>query len=180
MARSDPSIVMEKAAGIRLLILDVDGVLTDGSIVYTAEGVQVQSFHVHDGLGLKLLMKAGVRVVIISSRQSGALAKRASELGIDRIYQGVQDKLAVYREVLESFSVADEDVCAVGDDWVDLPILRRVGLSVAVQDASDPLRDYVDFMTSRPGGKGAVREVCDLILKARHLWGESLNPYLSV
>ncbi len=178
MARTDPHILLEKAAKVRLLVLDVDGVMTDGRIVYTTDGAQIHSFHVHDGLGVKLLMTAGVDVAVISSRTSSAVERRVRELGIGILRQGVSGKLPVYEEIRDGCMVHDEEVCAVGDDWVDLPVLLRVGLSVAVRDARPPLQDYVDYVTGCPGGGGAVREVCDLILRARQAWGKCLEPYL--
>ncbi len=171
--------VLERAARVRLLALDVDGVLTDGSIVYTESGEQVQGFHVHDGLGIKLLMEAGVEVAIISSRSTGALVRRAKELGIARAYQGVRDKIQVYEGILHELGLEDGEVAYVGDDWVDLPLLKRVGLAVAVADATAPMKDHVHYVTRIPGGQGAVREVCDLILTAKGLWNDLLNSMLT-
>ena len=176
MAPSFQPDLIERASRIRLLALDVDGVLTPGTIVYTEEGVQVQSFHVQDGLGIRMVAsRAGVEVAVISSRHSKALSIRAGELGISRVHQGVKDKLRVYRSLLQELGLEEREVAYVGDDWVDLPILKRVGLSVAVGDAASPLKDHVHFVTTRPGGKGAVREVCDLILAAKGLWDDLLQ-----
>ncbi|NDY41725.1 HAD-IIIA family hydrolase [Dissulfurirhabdus thermomarina] len=179
MPHTDPDILLEKARRIRLLVLDVDGVLTDGRITYTAEGVQVQSFHVRDGFGIKRLQEAGVAVAILSARRSEALARRAAELGIDRVIQGKESKTAAFDGLLAETGLTDDEVAYVGDDWVDLPILRRVGLAVAVADAAPPLADYAHFVTARPGGRGAVREVCDLILRAQNRWADCLNRYLN-
>ncbi len=177
--RLDRSLLMEKAAGIRLLVLDVDGVLTDGSIVYDAHGSQIQAFHVHDGLGLKLLERAGVHVAIISSRTSGALEIRAGELGIKFLRQGIRDKVAAYEEIRADLGVSEDETAYMGDDWVDIRMLKVAGLAVVVPDATEPVKDYAHYVTSRRGGHGAVREVCDLILRASGRWGDFLNEYAS-
>ncbi len=175
--RLDPALVTEKASRIRLLVLDVDGVLTDGSIVYDASGSQIQSFHVHDGLGIKLLERAGVHTAIISSRKSAALVRRTEELGIRFVFQGIFDKLAAYGEIASELGISDEETAYIGDDWVDIRMLRLAGLAVVVPDAPEPVKNYAHYVTGKPGGRGAVREVCDLILRARGKWGELLNQY---
>ncbi len=175
--RLDPTLVMKRASCIRLLVLDVDGVLTDGSIVYDAEGSQIQSFHVHDGLGIKLLERAGVQTAIISSRKSAALARRAEELNISFVFQGVSDKISAYNEIAEALGISEEETAYMGDDWVDISMLRLAGLAVVVPDAPVPVKDYAHYVTEKPGGRGAVREVCELILRARGKWGELLNQY---
>jgi len=175
--RLDPALVTEKASRIRLLVLDVDGVLTDGSIVYDASGSQIQSFHVHDGLGIKLLERAGVHTAIISSRKSAALDRRAEELDIRFVFQGISDKLAAYGEIASELGISDEETAYIGDDWVDIRMLRLAGLAVVVPDAPEPVKNYAHYVTGKPGGRGAVREVCDLILRARGKWGELLNQY---
>ncbi len=170
--------LLSKAASIELLVLDVDGVLTDGRIVYSTDGQQVLSFHVHDGLGIKLLSESGVKIAIISARKSQALERRASELGIHFLYQGVSDKAACFRQLLTRLGLSPEKVAAVGDDLVDLPILKSVGLSVIVQNAASGLSDHVDYTTERPGGAGAVREVCELILKGKKKWAYYFDRFL--
>lgn len=155
---------------VRLLLLDVDGVLSDGRIVYDAHGTELKSFDVKDGLGIKMLQRVGVEVGIITGRTSKVVTVRAKELGIDILYQGVADKSLPYDEILKSRGLRDHEVAYVGDDVVDLPILRRVGFAVATADAVDDIRPYVHYVTNRPGGRGAVREVCDLMLKARGDW----------
>ncbi len=178
--RLDPALLMERAARVRLLVLDVDGVLTDGRIVYDSRGRQIQAFHVHDGLGLKLLDMAGVYVAIISSRRSKALAIRAEELNIRFVYQGVSDKISVYRTMAGDLGVTESETAYVGDDWVDIKMLRRVGLAVVVPDSPEPVKDYAHYVTERSGGAGAVREVCDLILRAQGKWSELLNRYAAI
>ncbi|MGB9712907.1 MAG: KdsC family phosphatase [Dissulfurimicrobium sp.] len=180
MAHIDMQILLAKAARIRLFISDVDGVLTDGSIVYNAKGEQIHAFNVQDGFGLKLLKRAGIEVALISSRTSMAVEKRAMELSIERVFQGRTEKMTVYKTILAELGIKDEDAAYIGDDWADLPLLKRVGLSVAVSDAAYPLHDHVDYVTQRGGGKGAVREVCDLILKAQNKWGVFLNEDLNL
>ncbi len=175
--RLDRTLLMEKASHVRLLVLDVDGVLTDGSIVYDAQGSQIQSFHVHDGLGLKLLERAGVHTAIISSRRSEALSRRAKELNIEFVYQGVSDKVAAYNEIVSSLGVSSEETAYIGDDWVDIRMLRLAGLAVVVPDSPVPVKDYAHYVTEKHGGRGAVREVCDLILRAKGKWGDLLNDY---
>ena len=179
MAHIDKELLMTKAREIRLLALDVDGVLTDGSIVYTSQGKQVQSFHVHDGLGLKLLSLAGIYVAILSSRSSRALAIRAEELGIKLVYQGLPDKIGVYEEIKEKLGIEDKEVAYIGDDWVDLPLLQKAGLAIIVANAARSMEDYVDYITQLPGGRGAVREVCELILESQNRRSEFLNHYLN-
>ena len=182
MTHIDPQLLLAKAARVRLLVTDVDGVLTDGSIIYNGHEEQIQIFHVHDGFGLKLLKKAEIEVAIISSRFSRALSKRASELGIVKVFQGQNDKLVTYQNLLNELDITDGEACYIGDDWVDLPLLKRVGFSVAVADATPPLHDYVDYITGKDGGRGAVREVCDLILRAKNkspaFLNEIINPGL--
>ena len=175
----DLSLLMEKASRIRLLVLDVDGVLTDGSIVYDSSGSQVQAFHVHDGLGLKLLEKAGINIAIISSRTSAPLEKRACELGIKFVVQGSRNKTAAYEEIRAELNVTTDETAYIGDDWVDIPMLKRVGLAVVVANSTEPMKNHAHYVTQRPGGRGAVREVCDLLLKATGKWGELLNGYLA-
>lgn len=179
MAHIDPQVLLAKALRVRLLAIDVDGVLTDGSVIYNAMGEQIQSFNVHDGLGLKLLKKAGIEVAIISSRISKALEIRAGELSIKKVFQGQTDKTAAYHMILSELGIQDEEVAYIGDDWPDLPLLKRVGLSIAVQNAAYPLHDHVDYVTKAEGGRGAVREVCDLILKAKNKWGDFLNEIIN-
>jgi 3-deoxy-D-manno-octulosonate 8-phosphate phosphatase (KDO 8-P phosphatase) len=162
---------------IRLLLLDVDGVLTDGRITYDSQGAESKSFDVKDGHGLKLLQRAGVQVGIITGRCSDIVALRARELGIDILYQGAKDKLEPYNQILQRLDLRDENVAYMGDDLVDLPVLQRVGFAVTVADAVDDLKPLVHHVTRRPGGRGAVREVCDLLLKEAGHWDEVTRRY---
>ncbi|NOY13109.1 MAG: HAD family hydrolase [Deltaproteobacteria bacterium] len=162
---------------IKLLLLDVDGVMTDGRIIYDNQGNELKAFDVKDGHGLKMLQRAGIKVGIITGRRSELVARRAAELGIDILRQGALSKLDPYRELLAEQGLADEQVAYVGDDLVDLPILRRVGFSATVADAVAELLPLVDYVTRRPGGRGAVREICDLLIRASGQWDELTRRY---
>ncbi|MEJ2201996.1 MAG: HAD-IIIA family hydrolase [Desulfuromonadaceae bacterium] len=164
-------------AQIKLLLLDVDGVLTDGRISYDNDGLESKSFDVKDGHGLKLVQRAGIRVGIITGRSSEVVAVRAKELGIDLVYQGAKDKLIPYLELLQTLGLADEEVAYVGDDLVDLPLLRRVGFAATVADAVDDVKPWVDYVARRPGGRGAVREICDFLLKNSGAWSRVTARY---
>jgi len=165
---------------IKLLLLDVDGVLTDGRIVYGSGGQEFKAFDVKDGHGLKLLQRAGVSIGIITGRDSEVVTRRASELDVEYLYQGAKDKLAPYREILQKSGLRDEEIAYVGDDLIDLPILRRVGFSATVADAVDEVKGHVDYVASRPGGRGAVREICDVLLRSIGQWDEVTSRYFNV
>ena len=169
--------IIEKAKAIKLLILDVDGVLTDGRIIYDDKGGELKCFDAKDGHGIKLLMRSGIELGIISGRESRAVGYRAKELGISILYQRIFDKVRVYEKILEEKGLADNQVCFIGDDLVDMPLLKRVGFSVAVVDGSEYLKEVVDYVTVKNGGNGAVREVCELILKAQDKWGMLTEKY---
>lgn len=162
---------------IRLLILDVDGVLTDGSIILDNEGNEFKSFYVRDGHGIKMLIRAGYMVAIITGRQSKVVERRAHELGITEVYQKCFNKSEAFRRIKEKYAVKDEEVAYMGDDIVDVPLLRRVGLPVAVADAATEAKAAARLVTMHPGGRGAVREVCDLILKSTGRWDALVNDY---
>lgn len=166
MSPSDP-LLRELAARVRLLALDVDGVLTDGLLYFDSQGNESKAFNTRDGLGLKALQRFGIQLAIITGRKSPMVAVRATQLDIQYVYQGSDDKLSAYMDLMQKTGLAAEQVCYAGDDWVDLPVLRRVGLSVTVPDADEEVKNRVHWVTSRPGGHGAVREICDLILSAQ-------------
>jgi 3-deoxy-D-manno-octulosonate 8-phosphate phosphatase (KDO 8-P phosphatase) len=159
--------VLERARRIRLLVLDVDGVLTDGRLYVSAAGEELKVFHVRDGAGLVALQRAGVTVAIVSGRDSPAVNRRAEELGIRHVHQGVADKGARLDRLLAELDVAPEALACVGDDTPDAPMLRRAGLAIAVADAHPALIAVAHWVTGTKGGLGAVREVCDLLLSAR-------------
>jgi len=152
---------------VKLLVLDVDGVLTDGRLYYGAQGESLKAFHVRDGHGIKRVGMAGVQVAIISGRKSAALLRRARELGVKHVVQGVDDKLAALKKLARSLKISLEDCACVGDDTPDAPILNACGLGIAVADAHADALAAADLETSRPGGQGAVREVCDWLVAAR-------------
>lgn len=162
---------------IRLLLLDVDGVLTDGRIIYDAQGVESKTFDVKDGHGLKMLQRAGIRVGIITGRTSKVVELRARELGIEILHQGAKQKLPPYEAILRDHGFEDREVAYVGDDLVDLPILTRVGFAVTVADGVEELREHVDYVTRKAGGRGAVREICDLLLKEGGYWASVTERY---
>ena len=157
----------ERARRVRLLVLDVDGVLTDGRLHITAQGEQTKVFHVRDGSGLVALQRAGVPVAIISGRDSGAVTRRAAELGIGHVRQGVEDKGTVLDALLAQLGLTNDALGCVGDDTPDVPMLQRAALAVAVADAHPTARAVAHWITPSPGGHGAVRDVCDLLLAAR-------------
>ncbi len=167
-----PPDIIKRAQAIRLLILDVDGVLTDGRLYFGPKGEALKVFHVRDGHGLKMLQRAGIEVALVSGRRSDAAYQRARELGINRFHEGVRDKVAVVEEIMAAMNIAAAAVAAVGDDLVDLPHMARVGLAVAVADAVPEVVAAAHWVTSLPGGHGAVRQVCDLLLKAQGKWPE--------
>jgi 3-deoxy-D-manno-octulosonate 8-phosphate phosphatase (KDO 8-P phosphatase) len=164
-------------AAIELLILDVDGVLTDGSVVYAEDLWEIKAFHVRDGSAIKWWRQAGKRVALISGRSSAAVARRAAELGIDHLVQGADAKLPALRTILAATGSRPDQVCAVGDDLPDLPLLRNVGLAAAVADAADEVRQAAHFVTSAPGGRGAVREVVEVLLKGQGRWQPVVERY---
>ena len=157
----------DAAARVRLLVLDVDGVLTDGRLYYGARGETLKVFHVRDGLGVKLLAAAGVTVAVISGRRSSMTERRCRELGVRHLVQGVEDKLAAFHRLRGRLGMSSSVCACVGDDLPDVPLMREVGLSFAVADAHPQTRDAAHVITRLPGGKGAVREVCDYLLEAR-------------
>lgn len=162
-----PADVRDRATRVRFAAFDVDGVLTDGRLPYLADGSEAKSFHVHDGLGLKLLRRAGIVVAWITARTSPVVARRADELGIDHLHQGETDKLARLRAIAGAHDLGLDQVAYMGDDLPDLACLARVGLAIAPANAHPWVRDRVHWRTRLAGGEGAVREACDLILAAR-------------
>lgn len=160
----------EKAKKIRFLLLDVDGVMTNGHITINDRGEETKSFDAKDGLGLKVLMSTGVDVVIITGRKSKVVGLRAEELGIKELYQDVTDKGTLCRQLINAKKLKKEEICCMGDDLPDLAMFNEVGLRIAVADASKELRESADFITENRGGYGAVREACEWILKCQGKW----------
>jgi 3-deoxy-D-manno-octulosonate 8-phosphate phosphatase (KDO 8-P phosphatase) len=159
--------LIERANDIRLLVLDVDGVLTDGRLIFSARGEEQKVFHVRDGAGIVQVLRAGLQVAVISGRQSKAVDKRMSELGVTWVRQGISDKLTALRELLDILALGPQAVASVGDDTPDLPIFEVARLAIAVADAHSSVKSQAHFITQANGGQGAVREVCDLILESQ-------------
>ncbi len=167
----------EKLARLKLLLLDVDGVLTDGTINYTDSGEEIKRFDSKDGLGMRLLMESGIRVGIITGRKSGALIHRCDNLGIDLVYDGVSDKAAVFDAVLQKTGVTAMQTGFAGDDLPDLPVLKKAGTAITVADAPACIKAHCDLVTFQKGGKGAVREICEAILKAGGKWETAVSKF---
>lgn len=178
MALSMPE-VLERARRVRAAVFDVDGVLTDGRLWFDSEGRETKAFHVHDGLGLKLLMRNGIDVAVISGRDSAVVEARMAALGIEHVFQGVPDKLPAYRELLERLGLPPERTAFVGDEILDLPVMTRAGLGIAVADAHPETAARAHWQTTRPGGRGAAREVCDLLLRAQDRLDGIVAGYLA-
>jgi 3-deoxy-D-manno-octulosonate 8-phosphate phosphatase (KDO 8-P phosphatase) len=157
----------ERASRIRMLVLDVDGVLTDGKLYFDHSGNEMKAFNTRDGMGMKALQQCGIEVAVITGRKSEAVAHRMSQLDIQHIYQGREDKLSAFLHLLEVTGLEAQQICFAGDDWIDLPVLSRAGLAVSVADAEDRVKEQAHWITSRNGGDGAVREICNLILIAQ-------------
>lgn len=169
--------ITERLSRIKLLLLDVDGVMTDGRIIFDSNGVESKFFNVKDGHGIKMLQRSGIEVGIISGRESMVVTNRAKELGIGVVYQKAIDKLTPFLAILKETGLREEQVAFVGDDLIDIPVLKRVGFAAAPPDAVGEVFPYVHFVTEKGGGWGAVREVCDLILKAQGRWEELTARY---
>jgi 3-deoxy-D-manno-octulosonate 8-phosphate phosphatase (KDO 8-P phosphatase) len=169
--------VLSKLKKIKLLLLDVDGVLTDGGIIYNDNGAETKVFNVKDGLGIRLLMEAGIHLGIVTGRRSNALYSRCKDLGINLIYDGVSNKIDVLDELLNQTGVSVEEIAFIGDDLPDLALMKMIGLSISVADAHKSILDNADMVTSAKGGHGAVREACEAILKAKGLWENILERF---
>jgi len=161
------AVLRERAANIRMLVLDVDGVLTDGKLYFDHAGHEMKAFNTRDGLGMKALQRCGIEVAVITGRKSEAVSQRMAQLDVKHVYQGREDKLNAFLHLLEATGLDAQQICFAGDDWIDLPVLLRVGLAVSVTDAEDRVKEQAHWITSRKGGDGAVREICNLILAAQ-------------
>ncbi|MCE5266196.1 MAG: HAD-IIIA family hydrolase [Deltaproteobacteria bacterium] len=169
--------LQKKIRRVKLLILDVDGVLTDGRIIIDDAGLESKQFDVRDGHGLKMLMRCGIDVVLLTGRKSRVVEHRAADLGITEVHQGRLNKKEAFSEILERRGIPPEETACVGDDVVDIPLFRRAGFSVAVADAVPEARAVADYVTRHGGGRGAVREVCEIILKGQDRWGDVAARY---
>ena len=169
---------VNKIKQLKLLILDVDGVLTDGRLFFDDHGREYKCFHARDGHGIKLLRHSGVDVAVISGRKSNSVTIRMQSLGVMHVYQGHEDKRAAFVEILRNLGLSPKQVAYVGDDVLDLPIMTQVGFSIAVADANFAVKQRADWCTQTPGGLGAVREVCDLIMLGQDTFDAMLKSYL--
>lgn len=169
--------IIRRARKVRAVISDVDGVLTDGGIMYGPRKLELKRFHTHDGLAVKLARKMGLRIFLISGRSSHALRARSAELGVDRLWEGVTDKVGIFDIILKRFALDPSEVCAVGDDIPDIPLMRRSALGVAASGASPDVVSAASYVTRRRGGDGALREVVELILRAQGKWEDALRAY---
>ena len=167
-----------KASRIQLLLFDVDGVLTDGAVVMHADGSESKGFHIRDGAAIVWAQRAGLTVGLLSARSSGATAHRAAQLAVRIVEQGVKSKLDTYNQIIRDARLEDDNVAYMGDDLLDLPVLTRVGLSAAPADAAAEVRARVDFVSSVGGGRGAARELIEIVLRVQHKWDEVLRQYV--
>lgn len=167
----------DKFKKIKFLLLDVDGVLTDGRIIYDSRGSDSKFFDVHDGLGVYLLGRMGVKTILITAKGSKTIAPRASDMRVEAVYQDILPKTRVYEKVMKKYHLRDEEICFVGDDLVDLCVLKRAGVPIATHNASDDIKKVAVYVTKKDGGRGAVREVAELILKHKGLWKKALEIY---
>lgn len=173
------SLAVAKAKDIRLLLLDVDGVLTNGSLLYTGGMDESKAFNTQDGFGLRLLQEAGIDVGIITARKSEVVARRATELKMRFVYQGVPNKSGAFKDILKVSGLRPFEIAYMGDDWLDLVLLHQVGLAIVPANGVREVKEMAHFITERRGGEGAVRDACDLILDAKNLTAELLQKYLN-
>jgi 3-deoxy-D-manno-octulosonate 8-phosphate phosphatase (KDO 8-P phosphatase) len=171
--------ILKRAKRIELIIFDVDGVLTDSTLYLGDDGQEYKAFNSKDGLGMKLLQKSGVEIGIITGRTSKVVAIRMESLGIKHVYQGQRNKIPAFETLRDELGLTNEQIAYVGDDVVDLPILRQVGLAIAVQDAHDLVKQHVHWQTKLPGGRGAAREICELILQAQGNLDNAFEKFIS-
>lgn len=171
--------LIEKAKPIRLVIFDVDGVLTQGVLSYDKNGIERKNFHVHDGQGMKLLRNSGVEIAIITTCRSETVARRMQDLGITHVFQGASDKLPVYETLKQNLNLQDQQIAYVGDDLPDLPMLKRTGFAITVASAPLIIKEHAHWITNAKGGKGAAREVCDFIMQAQGTYQSMIDTFLN-
>jgi len=169
--------ILEKAKKVKLLLLDVDGVLTDGRIIYDSEGREIKFFYVHDGLGVYMLKKAGIPTILITAKGSYAIHPRARDMGVEEVFENVSLKSSILDKILNKYKLSSEEICFMGDDLVDLGLMKKVGFKVAVFNACSEIKSIADYITLKEAGKGAVREVAEIILKSKNLWNDLLREY---
>lgn len=171
--------VLQRAKNIKLIIFDVDGVMTDGGLTIGDDGQEYKTFNTQDGLGMKLLKNSGVQMAIITGRTSKVVTQRAESTGVAHFYQGVDDKLVAYKDLISKLNIKPEHTAFMGDDVVDMPPMLRCGLSITVPAAPDSVKNHAHYITQKEGGKGAVREVCELIMHAQNTFDAQMAPYFS-
>jgi len=169
--------LIEKAKKIKILLLDVDGVLTDGRIIYDSSGRDVKFFDVHDGMGVHCLKKAGIKTILITAKGSRAVFPRARDMQVEAVYENISPKTKAMDKIIKKYGLQPQEICFVGDDLVDLCLMKRVGLPIAVFNACPEIKQAASYITLKHGGKGAVREVAELILKSQGSWGKILEHY---
>ena len=169
----------QRCQAIELILADVDGVLTDGRVIVNNQGIETKQFHIRDGMGIRLWQKAGYHFGLVTLRSSQVVKMRAAELDVGIVRQGASDKRATFYEIVAELGLTPQQACFIGDDLPDLPVVRIAGLGVAVADACPELREAAHYVTRLPGGRGAVRELIELILKTQGRWDEALQPYRS-
>jgi 3-deoxy-D-manno-octulosonate 8-phosphate phosphatase (KDO 8-P phosphatase) len=175
----DRKAILQKAANIKLAVFDVDGVLTNGQLILGESGNEYKAFHVRDGHGLVMLLESGCHVAVITARSSNIVAERMTSLGIKYVYQGEKDKGTRLMKLIDELGIKREQVAYTGDDVIDLPAMMKVGLPIAVADARPEVKEHADWITEERGGQGAVREVCELIMKAQGKFDDRIKAYLS-
>ena len=168
---------IDKVKKIKILLLDVDGVLTDGRIIYDSRGRDSKFFDVHDGMGVYLLKKAGIPTILITAKGSRAIRPRAKDMQVDCVYENISPKTSILEQILSKYKVKKDELCFVGDDLLDLGLMKKVGLPIAVANACPEIKKQAGYITSREGGRGAVREVAELILKTQGKWDELIKIY---
>lgn len=170
--------INERAKKITVMIFDVDGVMTDGGLGLSDAGLESKTFHSHDGLGLKMLSKTHIQIAVITGRTSQVVVKRAENIGAKHVYQGAEDKLVAFQALLKDLQVTPEQCLFMGDDVIDLPPIRRCGLGITVPHAMELVKEYAHYVTRKEAGRGAVREVCELVMKAQGIFDEQMAVYL--
>ncbi len=173
-----PDHLIEKAKKIKLLILDVDGVLTDNRLVYSDDGIESKSFYTRDGHGMVMIQKSGVDISIITGRKSQLVTNRMNDLKVKHVYQGVPDKLPTFLKLVADLNLDLDEIAYVGDDILDLPILMRIGLSITPSDGDDEVKPRVDYISKYEGGRGCVRETCEIIMRSQGTWQKHMDFYL--
>jgi 3-deoxy-D-manno-octulosonate 8-phosphate phosphatase (KDO 8-P phosphatase) len=173
-----PENIANKAQKIKLLILDVDGVMTNNMLIYSDDGIESKTFNTRDGHGMVLLQKSGIDIGIITGRKSQLVTKRMQDLKVKHVYQGVPDKLPTFLKLVETLELSFDEIAYIGDDILDLPILMRIGLAVTPADGDDEVKSRVDYISTYKGGQGCVREICEIILRSQNLWQHHMDFFL--